>query len=150
MQHCREAAQGPLEFVVEPGRFLVADQGAIRAHVARLSLRHTADGEPQHWLYLSCGKFNGLYEMDALQYRLVFPGHEDGPYLPATVAGPTCDSDDAYCRDHRPVEVPAAIASGDPVWVLASGAYAVSYMTQGFNGFDPLPWTCVRRTEGGG
>lgn len=149
MQHCRAAAGHPLGFVVEPGRFLVADHGAIRAHVSRLSLRHTASGEPRHWLYLSCGKFNGLYEMDALQYRLVFPGHADGPRIPVTVAGPTCDSDDAYAPGHRLVEVPAAVASGDPVWVLSSGAYAVSYMTQGFNGFSPLPLTCVRRTEGG-
>jgi ornithine decarboxylase len=148
MQHCRDAG-GPLDFVVEPGRYLVADHGAVRAHVSRLSLRHTETGEPRYWLYLSCGKFNGLYEMDALQYRLVFPGHRDGPRVPATVAGPTCDSDDAYPGDHHLVEVPAAVVSGDPVWVLSSGAYAVSYMTQGFNGFGPLPWTCVRATEGG-
>ncbi|WP_335978824.1 type III PLP-dependent enzyme [Streptomyces sp. CA2R106] len=148
MQRCRDVG-GPLEFVVEPGRYLVADHGAVRAHVVRMSLRHTAAGEPHHWLYLSCGKFNGLYEMDALQYRLVFPGRRGGPYVQATVAGPTCDSDDAYPGGHRPVQVPAGIASGDPVWVLSSGAYAVSYMTQGFNGFGPLPWTCVRRAEDG-
>jgi ornithine decarboxylase len=144
MQHCREAAGHPLDFVVEPGRHLVADHGAIRAHVSRLTLRHGPDGEPQHWLYLSCGRYNGLYEMDALQYRLVFPGHEGAPTVRAVVAGPTCDSDDAYPRGHAPVPVPAALASGDPVWVLSSGAYAVSYMTQGFNGFRPLPWSCVR------
>ncbi|MFJ2957740.1 type III PLP-dependent enzyme [Streptomyces sp. NPDC087270] len=148
MQMCRDAG-GALDFIVEPGRYLVADHGAVRAHVVRLSLRHDADGEPRHWLYLSCGKFNGLYEMDALQYRLVFPGRHGGPSVPATVAGPTCDSDDAYPGGHRPVRVPASIASGDPVWVMSSGAYAVSYMTQGFNGFGPLPWTCVRKAEGG-
>jgi ornithine decarboxylase len=148
MQRCREAAGRPLDFVVEPGRHLVADHGAVRAHVARLTVRSTASGEPERWLYLSCGKFNGLYEMDALQYRLVFPGHDpDGPQVPVTVAGPTCDSDDAYASGHRPVRVPAGLASGDPVWVLSSGAYAVSYMTQGFNGFRPLPWTCVRDDE---
>jgi ornithine decarboxylase len=146
MQHCAETAGGHLDFVMEPGRHLVADHGAIRAHVSRLSLRHRPNGEPQHWLFLSCGKFNGLYEMDELQYQLVFPTHHDpeGPYVRATVAGPTCDSDDAYSRDHALVRVPERIASGDPVWVLSSGAYAVSYMTQGFNGFDPLPHTCVR------
>lgn len=149
MQHCADAAGHPLDFVVEPGRYLVADHGAIRAHVARLSLRHGADGTPQHWLYLSCGKFNGLYEMDALQYRLVFPGHEGGPTVPARVAGPTCDSDDAYSGGHRLVDVPAALTSGDPVWVLSSGAYAVSYTTLGFNGFSPLPWSCVRAAGSG-
>ncbi|MEE4543697.1 type III PLP-dependent enzyme [Streptomyces sp. V4-01] len=149
MQHCQDAAGHRLDFVMEPGRYLVADHGAVRAHVSRLSLRHGADGAPQRWLYLSCGRFNGLYEMDALQYRLVFPGHEGGPTVPARVAGPTCDSDDAYSGGHRLVEVPAALASGDPVWVLSGGAYAVSYMTQGFNGFPPLPWSCVRAPRGG-
>ena len=41
------------------------------------------------------------------------------------------------------MHVPRNLASGDPVWVLASGAYAISYTTQGFNGFAPLPYTCV-------
>lgn len=136
---------GELDFVLEPGRHLVADEGAIRAHVYRLTSRQQPDGERQHWLYLSCGKFNGLYEMDQLQYRLVFPTHPDPEYVPAVVAGPTCDSDDAY--PHGPatgrVSVPRAVASGDPVWILSSGAYAVSYLTQGFNGFDPLPYTVL-------
>jgi ornithine decarboxylase len=134
-----------LGFVVEPGRYLVAGQGAIRAHVSRLSARHGPDGRRRYWLYLSCGKFNGLYEMDALQYPLVFPTHR-GPgvrHVPAVVAGPTCDSDDAYSHAHGLVQVPEALASGDPVWVLSCGAYATSYMTQGFNGFGPLPCTCV-------
>ncbi|AQS66970.1 type III PLP-dependent enzyme [Streptomyces pactum] len=138
----------PLDFVIEPGRHLVADHGAIRAHVARLTERRGADGEPRYWLYLSCGKFNGLYEMDALQYRLVFPGHTDGPRVPAVVAGPTCDSDDAYCHEEALVPVPAALASGDPVWVLSSGAYATSYTTLGFNGFAPLPYAWAGRPEG--
>ncbi|MFE9735248.1 type III PLP-dependent enzyme [Streptomyces sp. NPDC005863] len=132
-----------LGFVVEPGRHLVADHGAIRAHVSRLSARGRPDGERRHWLYLSCGKFNGLYEMDQLQYRLVFPTHPGAPSVSAVVAGPTCDSDDAYSHEDGLVQVPADLASGDPVWVLSCGAYATSYMTQGFNGFGPLPYVCV-------
>ncbi|MFD0568353.1 alanine racemase [Kitasatospora gansuensis] len=139
----RELAGGTLDFVIEPGRHLVADQGAIRAHVYRLSSRRQSDGRPEHWLYLSCGKFNGLYEMDELQYRLVFPTHPDAEYVPAVVAGPTCDSDDAYDHEHARVPVPKAVVSGDPVWILSSGAYATSYLTQGFNGFDPLPCTVL-------
>ncbi|WP_171169689.1 type III PLP-dependent enzyme [Streptomyces sp. I05A-00742] len=133
----------PLDFVVEPGRHLVADHGAIRAHVVRLAERRGPDGERLHWLYLSCGKFNGLYEMDALQYRLVFPGHRGAAHVPAVLAGPTCDSDDAYSPGHGPVGVPADLASGDPVWVLSCGAYATSYMTRGFNGIAPLPYSCT-------
>ncbi|WP_405912429.1 type III PLP-dependent enzyme [Streptomyces sp. NBC_00963] len=144
MRQLRAVSGTPLDFVMEPGRHLVADHGAIRAHVARLSTREQLNGERQHWLYLSCGKFNGLYEMDQLQYRLVFPSRPGAPSVPAVVAGPTCDSDDAYAHQHRLVQVPEAIASGDPVWVLSSGAYATSYATQGFNGFSPLPYTVIR------
>ncbi|WP_371673820.1 type III PLP-dependent enzyme [Streptomyces sp. NBC_00289] len=144
MEQLRAVNRAPLDFVMEPGRHLVADHGAIRAHVYRLTSRRQPDGERVHWLYLSSGKFNGLYEMDQLSYRLVFPGHFDGKRVSAVVAGPTCDSDDAYGSGHHPVPVPEAVTSGDPVWILSAGAYATSYMTQGFNGFRPLPYTCVR------
>ncbi|WP_428956404.1 type III PLP-dependent enzyme [Streptomyces sp. cg35] len=140
MQHLRDLHGGPLDFVVEPGRHLVAEHGAVRAHVVRTTRRRGPDGTYRRWLYLSAGRFNGLYETDALQYPLVFPTHPDADRVPARVAGPTCDSDDAF---PAPVLVPADLRSGDPVWALASGAYAASYMTRGFNGFAPLPHTCV-------
>ncbi|MEI5100580.1 type III PLP-dependent enzyme [Streptomyces sp. PmtG] len=143
MRRLRALSPTPLDFVIEPGRHLVADHGAVRAHVSRLSARRHDTGEPRHWLYLSCGKFNGLYEMDALQYALVFPTHRGADRVPAVIAGPTCDSDDAYSHE-RLVRVPRAAASGDPVWVLSSGAYATSYTTLGFNGFGPLPRTWIR------
>ncbi|MFE9422903.1 type III PLP-dependent enzyme [Kitasatospora sp. NPDC006697] len=144
-QRLCEVAGTPLDFLIEPGRYLVADHGAIRAEVLRLSEREQLGGERGHWLYLSCGKFNGLYEMDELQYPLLFPGREGEPLVPAAVAGPTCDSDDAFWheRDRGLVPVPAGLASGDPVWVLSCGAYATSYLTQGFNGFTPLPYRCL-------
>jgi len=138
MARLRKVAGGPLEFILEPGRHLVADQGAIRAHVVRLTDRQLRDGRRAHWLYLSCGRFNGLYELDQIQYRLEFPTHPAGPRVPARVAGPTCDSDDAFPPGET-VAVPAGLASGDPVWILSAGAYSVSYTTVGFNGFDPLP-----------
>jgi ornithine decarboxylase len=144
MERCARVPGHRLRFVVEPGRHLVADHGAVRAHVARLTTRHDAEGRPVRWLYLSCGKFNGLYEMDDVRFPLVFPTHPDGPRVPAVVAGPTCDSADTHTPGRPPVPVPEALASGDPVWVMSSGAYAISYMSQGFNGFAPLPHRCVR------
>lgn len=144
MRRLRAVSPTPLDFVIEPGRHLVADHGAVRAHVSRLSTRQQATGERGHWLYLSCGKFNGLYEMDALQYALVFPMHRGADRVPAVIAGPTCDSDDAYGHERGLVQVPRRAASGDPVWVLSTGAYATSYTTQGFNGFRPLPHTWIR------
>jgi diaminopimelate decarboxylase/GNAT superfamily N-acetyltransferase len=145
MQRLSTLSDAPLGFIAEPGRHLVADHGAIRAHVHRLSDRELADGERQHWLYLSVGKYNGLYEMDELRYRLVFPTHEDAAArVPASVAGPTCDGDDAFAQEGGPTPVPAALASGDPVWVVSCGAYATSYMTQAFNGIEPLLHHTVR------
>jgi len=147
MQRLGRVSKSDLDFLIEPGRYLVADHGAIRAHVSRLSFRQQMSGERQYWLYLSCGKFNGLYETDELQYKLVFPSHADAEYVPAVIAGPTCDSDDAYAHEHNLVHVPKAVASGDPVWILSCGAYATSYTTQGFNGFSPLPYTWMEGPE---
>ncbi|MCS0602297.1 type III PLP-dependent enzyme [Streptomyces sp. LP11] len=145
MDRLRGLTPAPLDLVMEPGRHLVADHGAVRAHVSRLTRRRRPDGTHDHWLYLSCGKYNGLYEMDQVTHRLVFPTRPaTDPYVPAVVAGPTCDSDDAYGGGRHPVPVPAALTSGDPVWILSAGAYATSYMTQGFNGVRPLPSVCVR------
>jgi ornithine decarboxylase len=143
IEQLRRVSKLPLDFIVEPGRYLIADNGVIRAHVSRLSARQQLDGQRQYWLYLSCGKFNGLYEMDQVQYRLVFPSHEGAACVPAVIAGPTCDSDDAYDRHRSLVQVPRAAASGDPVWILSCGAYSVSYTTLGFNGFSPLPHTLI-------
>lgn len=151
MERLRAVNAAPLTFLLEPGRHLVADHGSIRAHVARLTSRHRLDGTREDWLYLSCGKFNGLYEVDQLQYRLEFPTRHDGQFVNAVVAGPTCDSDDSYAQDGI-VRVPSTTASGDPVWVHSCGAYAAAYATQGFNGFSPLPYTCIGgpAPEGGG
>jgi ornithine decarboxylase len=136
VRRLRDLSRRNLEFIVEPGRHLVADHGSIRAHVTRLTVRR------QTWLYLSCGRFNGLYEGDQLRYRLEFPTRTGGRRVPAVVGGPTCDSDDAL--GGAPIPVPVDLASGDPVWIHSAGAYAVSYTTTGFNGFDPLPCVTAR------
>ncbi|MGI5401457.1 GNAT family N-acetyltransferase [Streptomyces sp. CA-135486] len=136
MRRLRKVSRSHLEFIIEPGRHLVADHGTIRAHVARLTDRE------QRWLYLSCGRFNGLYEGDQLHYRLEFPTRTASRSSPAVVAGPSCDSDDVL--GGAPVPVPIDLASGDPVWIHSAGAYAISYTTLGFNGYDPLPCVPLR------
>ncbi|MFH9083781.1 type III PLP-dependent enzyme [Streptomyces sp. NPDC017673] len=148
MERLNALAAAPLGFVLEPGRHLVADHGVIHAHVVRLTERTQPDGGRTRWLYLSVGKYNGLYEMDQVTHPLVFPGRETEEHVPAIVAGPTCDSDDAYGEGRYPVRVPRSVGSGDPVRILAAGAYASSYMTQGFNGIRPLPAECTRGQEG--
>ena len=144
LQRLAVISESMLDFVIEPGRCLVADHGAIRAHVTRLSTRQSPSGKREHWLYLSCGRFNGLYEADKIRFPLVYPTHRDPEYVPAFIAGPTCDSDDVLGHAQARVNVPKTLKSGDPVWIASSGAYAVSYATQGFNGFEPLPCATIR------
>jgi ornithine decarboxylase len=147
MQRLDDVSGAGLRFIIEPGRYLVADHGVIRAHVSRLVSREIIDGERQHWLYLSCGKFTGLFETDKLRYPLFFPAQEGKSHVPAVVAGPTCDGDDVYGDRHSLVSVPSTLKSADPVWIASCGAYSISYAAQGFNGFAPLPYSTIRSTR---
>lgn len=147
IKEIKRAAGKDLHFIIEPGRYLVADQGAINAQVIRMTTRQLPNGERQYWLYISCGKFSGLYETDALQFRLVFPSNAAAEYVPAMIAGPTCDSDDVFPHENGLIYVPRDLESGDPVWILSCGAYSISYMMKGFNGFEPLLTTTVQHQE---
>lgn len=139
----QEESPHPLKFMMEPGRNIVADFGVLRTHVVRFSERINASGKKVFWLFLSCGRFNGLYEADALQYQLAFPSHPNSlQMVPAVLAGPTCDSDDVLNDESRQILVPARLKAGDPVWFLSCGAYSTSYSTAFFNGFSPLPVLC--------
>ncbi|MFS1498778.1 hypothetical protein BCU26_008450 [Vibrio splendidus] len=84
------------------------------------------------------GKFNGLYETDALTYPLLFPNSESEDRVGAIIAGPTCDSDDVFNCEKELINIPKDLKPGDPVWILSCGAYSASYTTLGFNGFEPL------------
>ena len=143
INHLGSLSLRPLQFIIEPGRFMVADFGVIRAHVVRLTTREQLNGEKQHWLYLSVGRYNGLYELDALRFPLLFPTVKSNQYVKAFVAGPTCDSDDILTSENAPISVPANLKAGDPVLILSTGAYTTSCSSVGFNGFLPLPYRCV-------
>ena len=82
-------------------------------------------------------------EGEAIGYRLATP-HDGGPTGPAVLAGPTCDGDYVLYRE---VQLPLALAAGDPVPFLAAGAYTASYSSVGFNGLPPLPVHCHDRSE---
>jgi ornithine decarboxylase len=124
------------EMLVEPGRFIVGDAGVVSAEVVLVS-RRTKD-DPVRWVYLDIGRFGGLAETEgeAIKYRIVTP-HDGGETGPVAVAGPTCDGADVlYERSNY--RLPIALASGDRVELLATGAYVATYASQRFNGFAPL------------
>jgi ornithine decarboxylase len=124
------------EMVVEPGRFIVGDAGVVSAEVVLVS-RRTKD-DPVRWVYLDIGRFGGLAETEgeAIKYRIATP-HDGGETGPVAVAGPTCDGADVlYERSNY--RLPMALATGDRVELLATGAYVTTYASQRFNGFTPL------------
>ena len=124
----------PVDLLLEPGRYLVAEAGVAVATVIGGETRH---GE--HWLYLDLGVFNGLMEAleldGGLRYPYSFssPGRElGGETVTCTIAGPTCDqSDTIYFK----AQVPAAIEVGDRCYIHCAGAYTLSYAST-FNGFE--------------
>lgn len=128
------------EMLIEPGRFLVADAGVVSAEVVLVSRRGHPQGgqDPVRWVYLDIGRFGGLAETEgeAIKYRIA-TDHDDGEMGPVAIAGPTCDGADIlYERSNY--RLPLALASGDRVSLMSTGAYVTTYASQSFNGFAPL------------
>ncbi len=124
------------EMLIEPGRFLVADAGVVSSEVVLVSRREPSD--PVRWVYLDIGRFGGLAETEgeAIRYRIT-TAHDGGATGPVTLAGPTCDGADVmYERSNY--RLPTALAVGDRVELMATGAYVSTYASQRFNGFAPL------------
>ncbi|MEO6125066.1 MAG: type III PLP-dependent enzyme [Ilumatobacteraceae bacterium] len=126
----------PLEVMVEPGRYMVADAGVLRSEVILVSRRSPLDTE--RWVYLDCGKFHGLAETmdEAIRYRLRTP-HDGTATGPVAIAGPTCDSADVL-YEKTAYELPLALEEGDMVDIMSAGAYTTTYSSVGFNGFPAL------------
>ena len=124
--------------IVEPGRAVVADAGTLVSTV--LAVVHRG---PTRWAFLDVGVFTGLVETldEAIRYRLR-TSVDGGRTGPCVLAGPTCDSADVL-YETTPVDLPLALAEGDTVRLLSTGAYTSAYSTVGFNGFAPLPTRLV-------
>lgn len=122
--------------VVEPGRFIVGDAGLVSAEVVLVSRRDPND--PVRWVYLDIGRFGGLAETEgeAIKYRIVTP-YDGSAAGPVAIAGPTCDGADILYEKSN-YRLPLALASGDRVELLSTGAYVTTYASQRFNGFAPL------------
>jgi ornithine decarboxylase len=124
------------EMLIEPGRFIVGDAGVVSAEVVLVSQR--AANDPLRWVYLDVGRFGGLAETEgeAIKYRVRTP-HDGTEAGPVAIAGPTCDGADImYERSNY--RLPKALACGDRVELLSTGAYVTTYASQRFNGFAPL------------
>ncbi|HEV7265716.1 MAG TPA: type III PLP-dependent enzyme [Falsiroseomonas sp.] len=124
------------EMVIEPGRFIVGDAGVVESEVVLVSRK--GEDDPVRWVYLDIGRFGGLAETEgeSIRYAIHTP-HDGGAEGPVTIAGPTCDSVDTLYEKSN-YRLPLALADGDRVRLMATGAYVTTYASQSFNGFKPL------------
>ena len=132
----------PLKVLMEPGRYLVADAGVLRAEVVLISYHKEINAT--RWVYLDIGKFSGLVEAEAIQYRIISEKDTDKEEDTARVilAGPTCDSIDVIYEEAE-YYLPNNLAVGDKLYFLSAGAYTTTYSSVGFNGFPPLKCVCI-------
>jgi ornithine decarboxylase len=130
----------PPRLIIEPGRYMVGDAGALVTEVVLVADR--PHERVRRWVYVDAGVFSGFDETmgERIRYRLCFDGAER-PTGPVVVAGPTCDSADILY--HHGVEAPLDLAAGERVVFLSAGAYTTSCSSVGFNGFPPLTAQCL-------
>ena len=131
-----------VKVLMEPGRYIVADAGVLRAEVVLVSYHKEINNT--RWVYLDIGKFSGLVEAEAIQYRIVTEkdtGREEDESR-VIIAGPTCDSIDVIYEEAE-YYLPNNLAVGDKVYFLSAGAYTTTYSSIGFNGFAPLRCICI-------
>lgn len=127
----------PPRLMAEPGRYLVADAGVIQTEVVLVARKSIHD---QHrWVYLDVGLFGGLAEClgEAIKYPIRTPHADDAAIGPVVIAGPTCDSADVLYEEFK-YQLPMALAAGDLVELISTGAYTTTYSAVAFNGFPPL------------
>ncbi|HTY72631.1 MAG TPA: type III PLP-dependent enzyme [Actinomycetes bacterium] len=128
----------PPQLLVEPGRYLVGDAGALACEVVTVGRKSASD--EHRWVYLDVGAFSGLAETlgEAIRYPIEVyggaPGRASGPVV---LAGPTCDSADIL-YETVDYELPLDLRPGERIVIRSVGAYTTSYSTVGFNGFPPL------------
>jgi ornithine decarboxylase len=124
------------ETIIEPGRGMVGNAGAIEAEVVLVSKK--SESEDVRWVYLDIGKFGGLAETmdESIRYPIRTP-RDGGKLGPCILAGPTCDSVDVL-YEKEPYPLPVSLSIGDKVLIEGTGAYTATYSSVAFNGFPPL------------
>ena len=122
------------EWLVEPGRWLVAPAGVLLAEVLWVKHRSAGGRGGRRFVVLAAG-MNDLIRPALYQahHRIVPVRARAGAEEPAVVVGPVCESADVFERDAAlpPLE------RGDVVAILDVGAYGV-VMSSNYNGRSRL------------
>lgn len=121
--------------IIEPGRFIVANSGTLVGEVVLVS---ESRGDGKRWVYLDIGKYNGLFDAEAITYPLFT--FKDGEKTPVILGGPTADSSDVIESNYL---LPKTLTVQDKVLFLHAGAYSFSLSSAEFNGFPALKQHCI-------
>jgi diaminopimelate decarboxylase len=114
---------------IEPGRFLVAEAGALLAEV-----RATKMMGRNHFVLVDAG-FNNLMRPSMYgsyhEISVLRPGHGllSGPTQPTLVGGPLCESGDVFTQEEGGIVVPRELAEtqvGDLIVLHDAGAYGAT------------------------
>ncbi len=129
---------GPdVEYMIEPGRSLVADAGTLVTEVIGKAVRH---GKP--WVFVDQSIYAGLLEVIGGWTYPVVTERDHLPKQRTTLAGPSCDSTDILAAD---VDLPD-LEVGDRLMLLTAGAYTTSYRE--YNGI-PFPSVLTTAVQDG-
>jgi ornithine decarboxylase len=113
---------------------MVGDAGVLVSKVIGKANRTNA-----HWLYLDAGVFHGLMEsVGGINYRYACLDTE-GPNVPWTLAGPSCDSMDVIAKN---ILLPDDVEVGDRIAIAPAGAYTTVYACD-FNGLSQPSVLCI-------
>lgn len=111
--------------VAEPGRFLVAEAGTMKATV----VSHAQRGD-RRWVYLDVGVYTGLAEASPTVAGLRLPiepvRSSAADDVLTVVAGHSCDGTDVIGE----VQLPGDLAEGDTLEIRNTGAYTLSYAAE--------------------
>ena len=129
-------SQSPIIYT-EPGRYMVADAGFIKAEVVLVAPDHK--DSRYRWVYLDIGRYGGLVE-EKIDYPIY--SHRRGRKGLVILAGQTCDSNDVIYPKEFCYELPLTLSPGDQVILANTGAYTTTYSTT-LNGFERLASTCI-------
>ena len=124
----RERFGRNVQFIAEPGRFLVGPSGILVTQVIGRTFRNN-----KNYYYLNDGIYADFSGMVFDHCRYEFKTLRRGQTFLSALAGPTCDSLDTLSNNE---EIPELYV-GDVVYVKNIGAYSCASAVPNFNGFPP-------------
>jgi ornithine decarboxylase len=117
-----------VQFIAEPGRFLVGPAGILVTAVVGRTFRNN-----KNYYYLNDGVYGDFSGIVFDHCRYQFKTLRRGQKFLSTLAGPTCDSFDTISANEDLPELDV----GNVVYVNNIGAYSCASAVPGFNGFPP-------------